>query len=88
MVPRAAFELTAGSPELYRSQAESGNDVKRAFCGACGSPLYAESTGRPERVALRAGALDDASWFEPTEDVWTSSAQPWAIGAGTRQPEE
>jgi hypothetical protein len=30
-------------------------------------------------MGIRAGSLDDPSWFEPTADVWTASAQPWDV---------
>jgi hypothetical protein len=32
----------------------------------------------PDVVFLKAGTIDDTSWFEPTAEIWTRSAQPWA----------
>jgi hypothetical protein len=29
-------------------------------------------------VIIKAGSLDDMSWFEPAAEIWNSSAQPWA----------
>jgi hypothetical protein len=32
----------------------------------------------PGVAFLKAGTIDDISWFEPTAEIWTRSAQPWA----------
>jgi len=50
-----------------------------AFCPQCGTPLYASSSARPDFIGIRAGSLDDPSWFQPSADVWTDSAQPWDV---------
>jgi hypothetical protein len=31
----------------------------------------------PDVVGIMAGALDDPTWFQPTMDIYTASAQPW-----------
>jgi hypothetical protein len=76
-VSRAAFRVTKGETQVFERVAESGNTARREFCGACGSPLFASSSGRPDFVSLRAGSLDDPSWFRATADVWVEDAQPW-----------
>jgi hypothetical protein len=30
-------------------------------------------------IGVRAGSLDDPSWFRPTADAWTTSGQPWDV---------
>src|SRR5437870_3506426 len=70
---------TSGEPTYYHVTAESGGTVRRAFCGACGAALLAATSTRPNFIGLRAGSLDDPSWFRPTADVWTGSAQPWDV---------
>jgi hypothetical protein len=77
IVSRAALRLLSGSPAVYERSADSGNRARREFCADCGSPLFASSSARPERVGIRAGSLDDPSRFRPTRAVFTSSAQPW-----------
>jgi hypothetical protein len=47
------------------------------FCGDCGAQIYAFSSGRSEFVGIKAGSLDDPSWYRPVKDVWVSSAQSW-----------
>lgn len=37
---------------------------------------YTPSTGV---LSVRSGTLDDTSWVEPVGDIWTRSAQPWAL---------
>ena len=77
VVPAPAFRLLGAEPKRHSIRAESGNTAQRAFCGECGSPLFASSSARSEFVGIRAGSLDDPSWFEPQAEVWTASAQPW-----------
>jgi len=33
----------------------------------------------PDTTNIRAGSLDDPSWFRPTMDIYTASAQPWDL---------
>ncbi len=79
VVARAGFKLSGEEPKYYEVVAASGNTATRAFCGNCGSPLFAWSSARVDFVGLRAGSLDDPAWFRPTVDAWTASGQPWDI---------
>ena len=76
---RAAVRLIAGEPKQHSVSAASGSMARREFCPACGTPLFASTSARPEMVGIRAGCLDDPSWFRPAADVWVSSAQPWDL---------
>ena len=51
--------------------------TKREFCSGCGSPIVSRIEAIPELAFLKAGTLDDASWLEPSVEVWCRSAQPW-----------
>jgi hypothetical protein len=77
VVPAESFRLLRGEPKRYSVTAESGHTAHRAFCGACGAPLFASSSARQDFIGIRAGSLDDPSWFRPQAEVWTASAQPW-----------
>ena len=35
--------------------------------------------GGAPTLNVRAGTLDDTSWLRPAAQIWTSSAQPWAL---------
>jgi hypothetical protein len=76
-VPAAAFRISRGSPGYFDVVADSGRTTRRAFCAACGSPLFGRPDSRPELVTIRAGSLDDPSGFRPERDIFTASAQPW-----------
>jgi len=76
-----ANEFTQHSGEVtwYESKADSGETMQRAFCPHCGSPLFLRNTARTGGVVLYAGSLDDPGIYEPSRDIYTSSAQPWDV---------
>ncbi len=76
-VPAAGFRITQGRPKCYVAAADSGNEVTRAFCGNCGSPLYSQVSTRPDLVGIRVTSLDDPGWFRAEADIFVRSAQPW-----------
>jgi hypothetical protein len=77
LVPSDSIEVTGPLTE-YLSVAESGNQMRRRFCPACGSHLFANSSGRPQLTVVRAGTLDDTSGIRPTANIWCASAPGWA----------
>jgi hypothetical protein len=52
--------------------------TERRFCSACGSPIFSTIESMPDLTFLKAGTIEDTSWIEPTVEIWTRSAQPWA----------
>jgi hypothetical protein len=76
LAPRSVVQITAGSPAVHHSTADSGAAVARAFCGACGTPLWSDTPNLPFR-AIRVGSLDDPSAMRPAMHVWAGAAQPW-----------
>ena len=75
--PTASIEIS-GVPGEHVSVADSGHAVRRRFCPACGSHLFADSTGRLGLTVVRIGTLDDPSSIRPAANIWTSSAPAWA----------
>jgi hypothetical protein len=75
--PSACFEVT-GTMSVYANRADSGNEISRYFCPACGCHLFASSSASPQFRALRLGTLDDPSAIKPQVNMWTSSAPSWA----------
>ena len=75
-VPKGAFTLSR-EPVYHERRADSGNTVRRGFCGACGSPVIGDNSGWPDVYAVPAGSLDDPDVFKPRFVVYTSSRQPW-----------
>ena len=49
------FRLLKGEPRIYVKTAESGNPRAQAFCGTCGSPIYASAPENPTVYTLRLG---------------------------------
>jgi len=83
IVPADSVELT-GQVTTYLDRGDSGNGVRRLFCGACGSPILSELEASPNIVALKAGTLDEPARVEPTIEVFCDSAVPWARLASCR----
>jgi hypothetical protein len=79
VVAKANFTVTRGTPRFHETRLANGNVARRAFCADCGSPLFASSSGRAAYLGIRAGSLDDPSWFRPDREVWTDSAHPWDL---------
>ena len=73
---RSAVTIT-GEAKYYEVKSDQGNLVHRGFCEDCGSPLFAGNDKFKDFIAIKAGSLDDSSWFKPSVDIWTCSAQPW-----------
>ncbi len=76
MVPSEGFS-TQGEMKTYTVAADSGKEVHRHFCPACGSGVYLECDSDPGYVFLKVGALDDATSVKPDMHIFTSTEQPW-----------
>jgi hypothetical protein len=90
MVPKAAMTIT-GQARFYERMADSGHRVRRGFCPDCGCPVYAENSGRPDTLMLRAGSLDDPELFRPAMVVYAEAAPSWdhmdpALPSSPRMP--
>lgn len=79
MVPVAAVTIS-GEVKYYERTADSGNTVGKGFCPECGTPLFTRPAILADKMGIRVGSLDDPSWFRPSANIWTSSAQPWDRG--------
>jgi hypothetical protein len=79
LVPKPAFEVTKGEAKVYLTKADSGAQVGRAFCAACGTPLWSMPAADAPFVPVKLGALDDPSGYQPVLHLYTDSAQPWHL---------
>lgn len=68
-----------GVPSRYESLADSGNHMRRSFCGACGSALFSESRENVDFLVVRVGSLDQPGRYPPQAVIWTDSAPAWAV---------
>jgi hypothetical protein len=61
----ADFVLRSGTPKSYVKTAESGNKRRHAFCGDCGTPIYACAVDNPQTYALRVCTITQRAAFSP-----------------------
>jgi hypothetical protein len=79
----SSFAFTNGEPRSYQWSSDAGNSRFGWFCGDCGTRIAHGQVPSIGVLSLRSGTLDDTSWVEPVGDIWTRSAQSWAL-AGDR----
>jgi len=73
-----SFRITAGEPKLYIKVAESGNRRIQAFCGECGTHLYASpADDGPKKYNIRTGTVRQREQLPPRMQIWHRSARPW-----------
>lgn len=80
-VPKDGFELIAGEPIIGGAR---NPEVRHHHCGRCLSWVYTTLPAMDFFVNLRATMLDDAGWFVPFTEVWTSEGLPWAKTGAAR----
>lgn len=68
----------AGERGEYVYIAASGNTLTQEFCLACGSPVVARSSARPQFRTIRFGMLDGNHGLRPQMAIWTDDAPAWA----------
>lgn len=66
-----------GTPKLYIKTAASGNKRAQAFCGECGTQLYATEPDSPKVLGFRLGCVNERAQITPTIQIWGNSAMPW-----------
>lgn len=77
MAPAAQFALRSGTPKSYVKTAESGTKRRHAFCGNCGTPVYACAVEDPQSYSLRVGTIAQRASFRPRRQIWRRSALAW-----------
>lgn len=72
------FTLLSGEPKHYIKTAESGSKRAQAFCGDCGTPIYACPEGDgPKVYGVRAGTAHERAQLVPAMQIWFRSALKW-----------
>ena len=79
MVKENEFSLRSGEPIWFERPSDRGHPMRRAFCPACGSPLFLVNGANTAVRVLYAGSLDDPSWYRPSREIYVASAQPWCL---------
>jgi hypothetical protein len=76
-VQRSEFRLTSGAEELREFESSTGR--VRAFCGHCGSPIFAYLRGSMDYIRIRLGTLDTPFTKKPSAHTWVSDRAPWDL---------
>ena len=69
-----------GAPKEYIKVAQSGNRRVQAFCGECGTPLFAKAPENAAEVNIRLGCVRQRAELAPRRQLWTASTMPWLAG--------
>jgi hypothetical protein len=78
-VPSAGLRVTQGHPKFWTRPADSGRQVKCAFCPHCGSRLWHEREGLADTLTIKAGSLDAPVDFSTAIHIWTSRKLPGMV---------
>ena len=73
--PSNAFQVTTGEPVVGGLH---GDDAHHMFCGWCMSWMFTRPIAFDHIVNVRPTMFDDASWFSPFVETFTSTRLPWA----------
>ena len=71
------FTLLSGELKVYVKIADSGNRRQQAFCGNCGSPIYATSDPAGPFYGLRVGTIAQRDQLVPKVHIFNRSKQQW-----------
>jgi hypothetical protein len=78
VVPADAVEVVKGEAQVRERIGSDGEASFSAACPSCHSRLWVERRNWGTRN-LRAGTLDETTELRPAAQMWTASAQRWAI---------
>lgn len=81
IMPADGLQIELGEPVASARGLPDGATSRSYTCAACHSRLYTRKDGS-HTLNLRAGTLDNTHYVRPIAQIWTSSAQPWAIQSG------
>jgi hypothetical protein len=73
-IPSDGFSVTEGAPVIGGLHGPS----RHYFCPHCMSWMFTRPEGLDWFVNLRPTMLDDAAWFAPFIETWTSERLAWA----------
>lgn len=66
-----------GHATLWDMKGDSGNVKTRAFCPACGSPVYMTFAAMPDIFTVHAASLDEPERYRPQLVTYSVRAHAW-----------
>ena len=88
--PQAAATVS-GEATHWKLVGDNGTAKSRAFCPACGAPVYMTFPDGPDLITVRAASLDDPGRYRPQMVTWAAAGHAWdrrdpALPAFERMP--
>tara|TARA_B100000524_G_scaffold204966_1_gene106993 strand:- start:1327 stop:1737 length:411 start_codon:yes stop_codon:yes gene_type:complete len=81
-----SFKLLMGELSFYIKSADSGAKRELAFCGNCGTRIYARPVdGKSSFFGLRVGTIRQRRDLQPKRQVWKRSCLDWVELIETEQ---
>ena len=68
----------AGDLRAWSYLAPSGNTLTMHNCAICSTPVYAQSSARPQFMTFRLGFMEEPHALAPQMVIWTSERPSWA----------
>lgn len=68
-----------GKLATHTYTAASGNTLTQSFCPACGTPVMAQVSARPQFRTMRVGFIQPPHNLTPQMVIWTDDAPAWAV---------
>ena len=73
-----SFNLLKGELSFYIKLADSGAKRELAFCGKCGTRIYAKpENGKSGFFGLRVGTIRQRKSLQPKRQAWKKSCLDW-----------
>ncbi len=71
--------ILQGSPRSFQHPSDSGSTMTKEFCADCGSQLFGSGTRSTGVKNVKVGSIDDASFVQPSINVFVSKALPFTV---------
>lgn len=78
-VKRHDFRLTGGAPAFFTRDADSDGKVECAFCPACGTRLWHQSSADAVTLTVKGGSLDAPLDLSNAVHIWTCRRLPGVV---------
>jgi hypothetical protein len=75
--PRTQITAIEGRSSRYDRKGDSGNTVAFHFCPDCGSNVYWEPGGHPDRITIAVGGFADPGFPPPRHSVYEERKHSW-----------
>ena len=75
-VSESALTVNSGELHSFSHETDRGNTATKYFCPRCGSQVFTRNSANPGRQGSRVGTITNASWFQPSANVYAGRRLP------------